>query len=88
MDLFDAIAPTAQTVGVRDPGQAISPNAPLAVRMRPVSLAELAGQQHLLAPGSPLRRLVEPPSGQTERAVIGSVILWGPPGPEKRRWLI
>ena len=51
-------------------------NAPLAVRMRPVSLDEVVGQQHLLRPGSPLRRLVEG-SG------AASVILYGPPGTGK-----
>ena len=50
---------------------------PLAARMRPRSLEELVGQQHLLAPGSPLRRLVE----GDERAV--SLILFGPPGTGK-----
>ena len=34
------------------------PDAPLAVRMRPRTLDELVGQQHLLAPGAPLRQLV------------------------------
>lgn len=48
-------------------------DAPLAVRMRPLSIDQIVGQQHLLAPGSPLRRLAE---GQTAM----SVILWGPPG--------
>jgi putative ATPase len=50
--------------------------APLAVRMRPASLHEVVGQDHLLAPGSPLRRLVEG-SG------VASVILYGPPGSGK-----
>ena len=50
--------------------------APLAVRMRPVSLDEVVGQSHLLAPGSPLRRLIEG-SG------AASVILYGPPGTGK-----
>ena len=45
---------------------------PLAVRMRPRTLDEMVGQQHLLAPGSPLRRLA---SGEPM-----SVFLWGPPG--------
>ncbi|RLK49175.1 replication-associated recombination protein A [Microbacterium telephonicum] len=53
---------------------------PLAVRMRPVSLAEVAGQQHLLRRGSPLVALADPDAGAT-RAV--SVILWGPPGTGK-----
>jgi len=53
---------------------------PLAVRMRPVSLDEVAGQAHLLKPGSPLVALADPePSSRT--AV--SVILWGPPGTGK-----
>lgn len=46
---------------------------PLAVRMRPQSLDDIVGQQHLLGPGSPLRRLAE---GTTAM----SVFLWGPPG--------
>ena len=47
-------------------------NVPLAVRLRPTSLDEIVGQQHLLGAGSPLRRLAE---GQPM-----SVFLWGPPG--------
>ena len=50
--------------------------APLAVRMRPESLDEVVGQEHLLGPGSPLRRLVDG-SG------AASVILYGPPGTGK-----
>jgi len=46
---------------------------PLAERMRPRSLEELSGQQHLLGPGKPLRI-------QIERDDSGSMILWGPPG--------
>ncbi|MCT9820111.1 replication-associated recombination protein A [Microbacterium sp. W1N] len=53
---------------------------PLAVRMRPVSLDEVAGQQHLLRRGSPLVSLADPDANAT-RAV--SVILWGPPGTGK-----
>jgi putative ATPase len=51
-------------------------SAPLAVRMRPRTLDELAGQRHLLAPGSPLRQLVE-----ADRPM--ALILWGPPGTGK-----
>jgi putative ATPase len=54
----------------------VSTGAPLAVRMRPASLDEVVGQGHLLAPGSPLRRLVEG-SG------VASTILYGPPGSGK-----
>ncbi|AGF72587.1 replication-associated recombination protein A [Corynebacterium halotolerans] len=52
------------------------PGAPLAARMRPRTLDEVVGQQHLLGPGRPLRRLVEG-SGEA------SVILYGPPGTGK-----
>ncbi|MFK4790260.1 replication-associated recombination protein A [Microbacterium sp. ZW T5_56] len=52
---------------------------PLAVRMRPTSLDEVAGQQHLLRPGSPLVKLADPDA--SPGAV--SVILWGPPGTGK-----
>jgi putative ATPase len=46
---------------------------PLAERMRPATLEEFAGQQHILGPGKPLRV-------QIERDQLGSIILWGPPG--------
>jgi len=58
--------------GFADPGA----DAPLAVRMRPRDLDELVGQDHLRAPGAPLRQLV---SGTAPM----SVILWGPPGSGK-----
>jgi len=53
-------------------------SAPLAVRMRPRSLDEIAGQERLLRKGSPLRALA---SNNSKNAV--SVILWGPPGTGK-----
>ena len=53
---------------------------PLAVRMRPRSLDEIAGQRHLLTPGSPLLGLAADSSGPQGTA---SVILWGPPGTGK-----
>jgi putative ATPase len=46
---------------------------PLADRMRPRTLDEFAGQQHVLGPGKPLRV-------QIERDEVSSLILWGPPG--------
>ena len=46
---------------------------PLATRMRPQSLSQFSGQQHLLGPGKILRRLIE-----EDRAA--SMIFWGPPG--------
>jgi putative ATPase len=65
------------------PASSVSPgfarpaaDSPLPVRMRPATIDELVGQQHLLAPGAPLRQLV---TGTTPM----SVILWGPPGTGK-----
>lgn len=49
---------------------------PLAARLRPRNLDDVVGQEHLLAPGRPLRALIE-----TDR--LSSVILWGPPGTGK-----
>jgi len=48
-------------------------DAPLAERLRPRSLEEVVGQEHLLGPGRPLRVLIE-----TDR--VTSLVLWGPPG--------
>jgi putative ATPase len=56
--------------------QRLAAAAPLAVRMRPATLQEFVGQDHLLGPGSPLRRLVEGGGG-------ASLILYGPPGTGK-----
>jgi putative ATPase len=53
---------------------------PLAVRMRPTSIDEVAGQKHLLAPGSPLVSLATDKSGEQGSV---SIILWGPPGTGK-----
>jgi putative ATPase len=49
---------------------------PLAAWMRPRTIGEIVGQEHLLAPGKLLRRLIE-----TDR--VTSMILWGPPGSGK-----
>lgn len=51
----------------------VLPDAPLAERMRPRSLAEVCGQGHLLASGAPLRLAIE--SGR-----VPSMVFWGPPG--------
>ncbi|MFP8941601.1 replication-associated recombination protein A [Streptomyces fenghuangensis] len=72
-DLFTAAAEERQE---KDPSAS-----PLAVRMRPRTLDEVVGQQHLLRPGSPLRRLVG--EGGKGPAGPSSVILWGPPGTGK-----
>src|SRR5690625_5506152 len=46
---------------------------PLAARMRPRSLADYLGQEHLLGAGKPLREAIQ-------RGPLHSMILWGPPG--------
>ena len=78
--LFDMGAPAAHGEAAGSGGGTLAGNthasAPLAVRMRPRTLDELVGQQHLLAPGSPLRRLVEGDQPM-------SLLLWGPPGTGK-----
>ena len=55
---------------------AAAPAQPLAARMRPRTLDEYVGQQHLLAPGMPLRESIE-------RGNVSSMVLWGPPGTGK-----
>jgi putative ATPase len=50
--------------------------APLAARLRPRTLSEVVGQEHLIGPGAPLRALAE-----SDR--VGSAILWGPAGTGK-----
>jgi putative ATPase len=67
MSLFQSI-PNADASGDR--------TRPLADRMRPRTLDEFVGQEHLVAPGKPLRT-------QIERDDIGSLIFWGPPGTGK-----
>lgn len=67
MDLFSAASVPEETTR------------PLAVRMRPTTLDEVVGQQHVLVEGSPLRRLASP-VGQNTLAAPSSVILFGPPG--------
>ena len=89
MDLFES-------AGTDDAGIPVDSHAPLAVRMRPRTLDELQGQAHLLTPGSPLRRLVEPDeasggshagergaAARPSSSSLSSVILWGPPGTGK-----
>ncbi len=52
------------------------PPAPLAERLRPMTLAEVSGQEHLTGPNGALTRLLAAPS-------LGSMIFWGPPGSGK-----
>jgi len=63
--------------GPRAAGTRVNPPLrPLADRMRPQSIEEVAGQRHLLAPGRALRTALE-------RGQLHSMILWGPPGTGK-----
>ena len=68
MSLFSNLEPPEKKVP--DKG------APLAERMRPQQLADFSGQEHLLAPGKPLRVSIE-------KDQLRSLILWGPPGTGK-----
>jgi putative ATPase len=68
MSLFDTTPLSAPASTLRD--------APLAERMRPRTLEEFVGQQHLLAPGKPLRLAIEHDDPT-------SMIFWGPPGTGK-----
>src|SRR5215469_4952690 len=67
MSLFQAIP---------SPGGSYDGTRPLADRMRPRTLDEYVGQEHLVGPGKPLRTLIE-------RDDAGSIIFWGPPGTGK-----
>jgi len=56
--------------------ESLKKEAPLAARMRPSTLEEFVGQEHIIGPGKVLRRAIE--SGQ-----LPSIIFWGPPGSGK-----
>jgi putative ATPase len=72
--LFEVADPRPKGSGSLSDRQHAS--APLAVRMRPRTLDELVGQDHLLREGSPLRRVVEDEQPS-------ALLLWGPPGSGK-----
>ncbi len=65
MSLLDGMSPKVEP-----------PPAPLAERLRPMTLAEVSGQEHLTGPDGALTRLLAAPS-------LGSMIFWGPPGSGK-----
>jgi putative ATPase len=73
MSLFDG-----EPEGSRPQRHAGLGSAPLAERMRPTSLDEYSGQEHLLGPGKPLRVQIERES--VDATATGSMIFWGPPG--------
>jgi putative ATPase len=72
MSLFDN-APHLPLPSSKRLPHGVAGGAPLAERMRPRSLDELVGQEHLVGPGKPLRV-------QIERDDASSMIFWGPPG--------
>jgi putative ATPase len=61
---------------IPNPGSTADATRPLADRMRPRTLDEYVGQEHLIGPGKPLRT-------QVDRDDTGSLIFWGPPGTGK-----
>ncbi len=65
MSLLDSLSPRPEP-----------PPAPLAERLRPATLAEVSGQEHLTGPDGALTRLLKAPS-------LGSMVFWGPPGSGK-----
>jgi putative ATPase len=65
LSLFDTSRP--------GPERGVDRGAPLAARMRPRTLDEFVGQEHLVGPGKPLRLMIE-------RDDPASIIFWGPPG--------
>ena len=71
--LFEDPADDAVVAASASAGAGTLPSVPLAERLRPRTLDDVIGQQHLLAPGRPLRAALE-----TGR--VHSMILWGPPG--------
>jgi putative ATPase len=76
--LFDdgSTEPQGETAGPQlDTGSPIA-GTPLADRIRPRTLDEVVGQDHILAPGRPLREAIE-------RDMLHSIVLWGPPGTGK-----
>ncbi|WP_336249499.1 replication-associated recombination protein A [Stomatohabitans albus] len=74
--LFDSTPDKDGSFEPAAPQSEVAAHAPLAARMRPTSLDEVLGQDHLVGPNGPIRKTLE--AGQ-----IPSIILWGPPGTGK-----
>ncbi len=75
-DLLGPVAPSAPGPGAPGTLEAPRQGRPLADRLRPAVLAEVAGQSHLLGPDGPLTRAIRADQ-------LPSMILWGPPGSGK-----
>jgi putative ATPase len=73
VSLFDSTPPEEPHAA-----EAADTRRPLAERMRPRTLEEYIGQEHILGPGKPLRK-------QIERDELSSIILWGPPAASSSR---
>ncbi|AMV22724.1 replication-associated recombination protein A [Planctomyces sp. SH-PL14] len=75
----EPISPRSEASGLTGPAASPAPlaSAPLAERMRPRTLDEVVGQQHLVGPGRMIRRLLE------SSGVVPSLLFWGPPGTGK-----
>ncbi len=69
--MTDLFAPKVEKTAEKSAGK--QGKRPLADRLRPAELGDVVGQDHLLGPGGPLRKMAD--SG-----VLSSMILWGPPG--------
>ena len=74
--LFDDDSAPRAAVGTTHASPSPTAGTPLADRVRPRTLDEVVGQEHILAPGRPLREAIE-------RDMLHSIILWGPPGTGK-----
>jgi putative ATPase len=77
MSLFDGV-PDSVIPSSRSALHIASGGAPLAERMRPRTLEEYVGQEHLLGPGKPLRVQIDRDAQDSQS--LGSMIFWGPPG--------
>ncbi|GCE04500.1 ATPase AAA [Dictyobacter aurantiacus] len=75
-DSGDKAAPNKKNMTAAPDSGSSGPGEPLAARMRPRTLDEVVGQEHLLGPGKLLRRIIE-------HDKVSSMILWGPPGSGK-----
>ena len=74
--LFDAEDPPGARPPAPGTGAGATASQPLAARLRPATLDEVVGQQHLVGPGGALRRAIETDA-------LRSIVLWGPPGTGK-----